>query len=154
LEARGAQYSVIRNRNLRKIRGGHHRKFSVHQHKAPTHLGCGFKAEQMALNCVLEFSITFLWPQDRPPDEMSEEKETRVCFENKNGRDRAQLGVDYCIHLPLPQDRPLDEKNLQGWMREEDKKGDRFEEKNERVGAQLGVDYRIFLPWPQDRPPR
>ena len=68
--------------------------------KAPTRLGCGFKADQMALNFVLEFSTPFLWPQDRPPDEMSEEEETRESYDNKNGRDGAQLGVDYCIPLP------------------------------------------------------
>ena len=41
--------------------------------KAPTRLGCGFKADQFALNFVLKFSSPFLWMQDRSYDEMSEE---------------------------------------------------------------------------------
>jgi len=45
--------------------------------KALTLFGCGFKADQMTLNFVLEFGTLLLWPQDRPLDEMSEEEDTR-----------------------------------------------------------------------------
>ena len=51
--------------------------------KALARLGCGFKADQMALNFVLEFSIPFLWLQDRPHDEMSEEEETQESYDIK-----------------------------------------------------------------------
>ena len=86
---------------------------------------------------------------------MSEEEETRERFDDKNGRDGVQLGVDYCISLPWPQDRPPDENSLGSFMREEEKKreSERFDAKNGRDRAQLGVDYCIPLPWPQDRPP-
>ena len=51
---------------------------------------------------------------------MSEEEETRERFDDKNGRYGAQLGVDYCIPLPWPQDRPPDENLLGIFMREEE----------------------------------
>ena len=62
--------------------------FSV-SNKAPTRLGCGFKADQMGLNFVLEFSTLFLWPQDCPHDEMSEEEETQEFYDIKKTQDRS-----------------------------------------------------------------
>ena len=73
--------------------------------KALTRLGCGFKADQMALNFVLEFSTPFLWPQDRPHDEMSEEEETRESYDIKNGNGSEgskKFKADYGIPLPWP----------------------------------------------------
>ena len=61
----------------------------------------------MALNFVLQFSTPFLWMQDRPYDEMSEEKETRKIHDTKNG---AQVGVYYSIPLLWPQYRIPDEE--------------------------------------------
>ena len=45
---------------------------------------------------------------------MREEDETRERFDEKNGRDGEQLGVDYFIPLLWPQDRPPAENLLRG----------------------------------------
>ena len=94
----------------------------------------GFKAEETALNFVLEFSIPFLWSQDRQSDEMREEEETRESYDIKNGNrsdGSKKIGVDNSIPLPWPQDRPPDEKLLRDSMREEEEIRESYDIKNE-----------------------
>ena len=118
--------------------------------KAPTRLGCGFKADQMALNLVLKFSTPFLWMQDRPYDEdcIPDEKFSRspmreeMKFDKEYRTGRSKFGVEYGIPLPWPQDRPPDNKLLQSPMRDETRL-----DKEYRAGrAKFGVEYGIPSP--------
>ena len=65
---------------------------------------------------------------------MSEDEEIRERLDDKNGRDGAQLGVDYCTPLPWPQDRPPDENLLGSFIREEEEtRGREGELKTEEI---------------------
>ena len=82
--------------------------------------------------------------QDRPYDEMSEEKETREIHDTKNG---AQVGVYYSVPLLWPQYRIPDEEFSWGPMRNEikfDKELDVYGSDSVRVKSR--VEYSTSLP--------
>ena len=81
------------------------------------------------------------------------QNETREYLDIQNKREKVQIGVEYSIPLPWPQDRPPDEKILRKSMREEDMLRESSAFKNRRNRTQSGVEHSIPLPWPQDRPP-
>ena len=81
------------------------------------------------------------------------QNETREYLDIQNKREKVQIGVEYSIPLPWPQDRPPDEKKLRERMREEDVLRESSAFKNRRDRTQSGVEHSIPLTWSQDRPP-